>query len=224
MGLLFNPETPGIPTACWALHANKKMKPIAIIIFLLLTLPLSTPPVVAQVYKWVDDQGVTHYTNRKPKVKFKVRRLKCSECDWKRRVDWSNVPLNTGDFSREIAAASKKYNVDPALVRAVIHAESAFNQRAVSDMGAQGLMQLMPAKQKEYGVTRPFDPGQNIDGGVRYLAFLLDKFDGNRSWVAAGYNAGENAVVQYGGVPPYDETQNFVKRVSILQRRYSRTL
>jgi len=181
-------------------------------------------PAMAQVYTWVDDKGVTHYTNRKPKGQ-KVRVLKCRECYWKqRKVNWTNVPLNLESFDAEVTAAADKHNVDPWLVRAVIHAESSFNQRAVSDMGAQGLMQLMPAKQKEYGVTQPFDSAQNIDAGVRYLRFLLDMFEGNRRKAVAGYNAGENAVTKYGGVPPYDETQEFVRRVKILEQRYAQAM
>ncbi len=197
---------------------------LAALSFVLLGLPLLAAPAFAQVYTWVDDKGVTHYTNRKPKGQ-KVRVLKCRECYWKRRkVNWSNTPLNLDDYSREVTAASDKYNVDPWLVRAVIHAESGFNKQAVSDMGAQGLMQLMPAKQREYGVTEPFDPTQNIDAGVRYLRFLLDMFEGNRRKATASYNAGENAVTKYNGVPPYDETQEFVRRVKILEQRYAQAM
>ncbi len=183
------------------------------------------PVVSAQIYTWVDSEGITHYTNRRP-VGQKVRVIKCrTHCfGRKRSVDWSNVPLITDSYVEEVYAAADRYGVDPWLVRAVIHAESGFRATAVSDMGAQGLMQLMPAKQKEYGVTQPFDPGQNIDAGVRYLRFLLDKFEGDRRKATAGYNAGENAVVKYDGVPPFDETREFVRRVKILEQRYARVM
>jgi soluble lytic murein transglycosylase-like protein len=110
--------------------------------------------------------------------------------------------------------------VDESIVRAIIHAESAFNPRALSRVGAQGLMQLMPATASRFGVTNAFDAAQNIRGGVRYLAWLLKRFNGNLTLAAAGYNAGEGAVDKYGGVPPYNETQRYVQRVAVLAERY----
>ena len=106
------------------------------------------------------------------------------------------------------------------LPRAIIHAESSFNPRAVSRVGAQGLMQLMPATAERFGVSDAFDAGQNIRGGVQYLAWLLKRFDGNLTLAAAGYNAGEGAVDKYDGVPPYKETQRYVQRVGLLADRY----
>ena len=109
-------------------------------------------------------------------------------------------------------------------MRAVIHAESAFNPEAISRAGAQGLMQLMPATAAELQVGDPFDPAENIEGGARYLSQLLAEFKGDLDLAAAAYNAGPNAVYQYGGIPPYDETQEYVRRVRILYKRYGQAL
>src|SRR5687767_8000344 len=106
---------------------------------------------------------------------------------------------------------SAKYGVDPTLVRAVIQVESDFNPQCVSHKGARGLMQLMPATAKRYGVTKVHDPEQNIQGGIRYLAFLIELF-GDMPRALAAYNAGEGAVLKYGGIPPYQETSTYVVR------------
>ncbi len=120
-----------------------------------------------------------------------------------------------------VKKAAAKYGVDPHLVFALMRQESGFHSRAVSNKGASGLMQLMPATARRFGVQNIFDPVQNIDGGTRYLRFLLDMFNGDVKLALAGYNAGENAVVNYGyQVPPYRETQNYVKNISA---KYSRT-
>lgn len=180
-------------------------------------------PVPADVYKYVDDNGITHYTDRKPDagIDYKVIVL-----DPKRaaQLDWTRVPLNLTDYSREIDLACSAYGVDRALVRAVIHAESWFNREAVSRVGAQGLMQLMPATQQRYGVHDAFDSRQNIDAGVRHLGGLLETFRGDAQLAAAAYNAGENAVLRHGGIPPYRETRQYVERVITLHERYQRAL
>ncbi|HUR80811.1 MAG TPA: lytic transglycosylase domain-containing protein [Thermoanaerobaculia bacterium] len=107
---------------------------------------------------------------------------------------------------------SSKYRVDPTLVRAVIQVESDFNVACISTKGARGLMQLMPETAKRFGVARIHDPEQNIDGGVKYLAYLTRMFPNDLPRALAAYNAGENAVLKHGGIPPYSETQNYVKR------------
>ena len=115
-------------------------------------------------------------------------------------------------------------SVDESLIRAIIHAESAYRLDAESPKGAQGLMQLMPATQADLAVNDPFDAWQNIDGGARYLAQLLDEFSGNTKLAAAAYNAGPGAVRKYDGIPPYEETKEYVRRVEILYRRYNSAL
>ena len=122
-------------------------------------------------------------------------------------------PSSHSEFNEHIEAAAAWHGVPVSFVRAVIQTESQFDPRAVSSVGAQGLMQLMPATARRFGVTDPFNPQQNIFGGVRYLRWLLDKFGGDQTLAAAGYNAGENAVVRYKGVPPYRETQGYVRKI-----------
>jgi soluble lytic murein transglycosylase-like protein len=111
-----------------------------------------------------------------------------------------------------------RYDIDPTLVRAVIQVESNFNPRCVSSKGARGLMQLMPATARRFGVTNIHDPEQNIHGGVRYLAYLMRLFNEDLPRVLAGYNAGENAVIRYGGIPPYEETSTYVVRAMTVYR------
>ncbi len=121
-----------------------------------------------------------------------------------------------------IAKTSEKYRVDSALVKAIIKAESNFNHRAVSPVGARGLMQLMPATAATLQVKDSFHPENNIDGGVRYLRYLMNLFNGNLPLVLAAYNAGENAVLRYNNrIPPYQETQTYVRRVLDYFNRYS---
>jgi len=144
----------------------------------------------------------------------------CYACNPSSTINWESTKLHLQEFDSVIIAAAEKYAVDPALVRALIHAESGFNPKARSNKGAMGLMQLMPATARDLGVVDASVPEHNIHGGVKYLAGLLDRFKGNVTLAAAAYNAGPEAVEKYAGVPPYAETQTYVRRVNILHRRY----
>lgn len=184
-----------------------------------------------QVYSYIKD-GVRTYTSNRPRGGgvASVRTIKysymeaCFACGTKPGVNFGKLRLNTVAYQAEIAAAARQHGVEEAIVRAIIHAESAFNPNALSRVGAQGLMQLMPATARRFGVTNSFDATQNIGGGVQYLAWLLKRFNGNLTLAAAGYNAGEGAVDKYRGVPPYNETRRYVERVGVLADRYRGTL
>jgi len=126
-------------------------------------------------------------------------------------------------YEELIQEAAEEYGVDPALVRAVMQAESAFHPYAVSRAGAEGLMQLMPDLAGEMGVTDAFDPRQNIMGGVRYLKHLLDNHDGDLDLTLASYNAGPGNVARYGGVPPFRETRNYVRTIKAILARAKRS-
>jgi soluble lytic murein transglycosylase-like protein len=176
----------------------------------------------AAIYKYRDRKGVVTYTNVLPKGVSNATTVMvyCPACDPKSKVDFRRVAIKTTDFGPQIRAAIARHPVDEALVRAIIQAESAYNPVAVSRAGAQGLMQLMPGTAAQYGVSDSFDPQQNINGGVAYLRFLLTMFDGDTRLASAAYNAGENNVLKYAGVPPFAETQVYVVRVAQLYERY----
>ncbi|HRF83780.1 MAG TPA: lytic transglycosylase domain-containing protein, partial [Pseudoxanthomonas sp.] len=181
-----------------------------------------------QVYSYVRD-GVRHFSSLRPaggSGAGDVRTIAysyietCYACAVNPGVSFATVRLNTISYQAEIAAAAREFGVEEAIVRAIIHAESAFNPTALSHVGAQGLMQLMPATARRFGVSDSYDAGQNIRGGVQYLAWLLKRYNGNLTLAAAGYNAGEGAVDRHNGVPPYSETQRYVQRVGVLAERY----
>jgi hypothetical protein len=130
------------------------------------------------------------------------------------RYDETRRPIFKSKFDTIIVEAAKKFDVDAALVSAVIKAESDFNAREVSNKGARGLMQLMPSTAERFGVTDSYDPAANIYGGVRYLRWLLQTFHGNADLAVAAYNAGEGNVWKYNGVPPFRETVNYINRIA----------
>lgn len=129
-------------------------------------------------------------------------------------------PYPRSTYFDEISYAVAMTGVDEALIRSVIHAESAYQRDARSRVGAEGLMQLMPATARRFGVTNSFDPAQNILGGATYLKWLLTRYGGDMYLAVAAYNAGEGAVDRHGGIPPYTETKNYVSRVTSLFPQY----
>lgn len=180
------------------------------------------------VYRFERD-GVVHYTNVRPRGAAQSKLLfsyveTCYACGLLPGVNFGSVRLNTVAYSNEIRTAVAQFGVEEAVVRAIIHAESAYRPNAISHAGAQGLMQLIPATASRFGVSDPFDPAQNIRGGVKYLAWLMKRYSSNLTLVAAAYNAGEGAVDRNGGVPPYSETQRYVQRVGQLADRYRTAL
>lgn len=180
------------------------------------------------VYKKQVD-GVNVYTNLGSKGAGSLHSNyyvieKCYACGLTNTINFGKIKLNTVAFATEIRDSSQRFGVEEAIVRAIIHAESAFRPNARSHKGAQGLMQLIPATAKRFGVEDAYNPKQNINGGVQYLAFLMKRYKNDLSLASAAYNAGEGAVDRYKGVPPYNETKNYVIRVGQLADRYRKAL
>jgi soluble lytic murein transglycosylase-like protein len=212
-----------------------------------------TPPAEAQIYTYVDEKGVVHFTNVPTKPTNKVtpkalaefkRQLQqtkrrfymsvstpsvyrsfayapsggysssyVSSYQYSMRPIYLGLHPNEKAFEPYINDIAREHGVDPRLVKAVIRAESAFNQSAVSPKGAMGLMQLMPGTAMDMGVQDPYHPIQNLRGGIGYLKEMLRLFNNDLILALAAYNAGPNAVKQYGGVPPYEETRQYIQRV-----------
>lgn len=174
-----------------------------------------------EVYKYVDSSGRVHLTDRPPHDGYRLVQ-KGGKMLRTPRINFRDKDLNRKRFSGKIARVASRYRVPEALVHAVITIESAYDPNAVSRAGAVGLMQLMPATARRYGVANRRDPLANLTGGVRYLRDLLSHFDGNLELALAGYNAGENAVERFGRqIPPFDETQNYVRKVLRLYTKQS---
>src|SRR5437016_9806126 len=164
----------------------------------------------AQVYRLSEGDGTVHFTNAPtdPRYKNLAGYSSGTSAGFLRLP-----PADTARYATEIKAAAERYGVPDRLVQAVIRVESGFNSRAVSVKGAQGLMQLMPETASMLGVRNSFDPQQNIDGGVRHLRAMIDRFGNNLPLALAAYNAGEKAVYAHQGMPPYPETRDYVTRV-----------
>ncbi len=188
---------------------------------------------IAEIFRYVDKDGVIHFTNAPTSAKSAPVALPpLTQANFKKFFpnnscyplyqQRSAFPLgdlpNQSAYEPHIRLTCKQHGLDPNLVKAVIRAESGFNPQALSPKGAMGLMQLMPGTARDLGVMNPFEPVQNIDGGARYLRMMLDRF-GTLPLALAAYNAGPEAVQKHGGIPPYDETQIYVKRVMDIYNR-----
>jgi soluble lytic murein transglycosylase-like protein len=161
-------------------------------------------PVCADIYRYVDEDGIIHFSNVPNHYRYRLY-ISDGNMDYQAYFD---------RYDKIIRQAARKHGIDSSLIKAVIRAESDFDKHAVSSKGAQGLMQLMPETAKELEVGDSFDPKENIHAGVRYLKRQLKNFQNDVSLALAAYNAGENAVRRYGHrIPPYKETRTFVDRV-----------
>ncbi|NWK73912.1 lytic transglycosylase domain-containing protein [Acinetobacter cumulans] len=177
-----------------------------------------------KIYIYKDKQGSTLLTNRQSADKSltKVKVTYYPDSNIHTYNNWGSnessvlpsYSRNKNAFDHIIKQAAQQHGVSEGLIKAVMHTESGFNVNARSPVGAQGLMQLMPATARRFNVSNAYDPFQNIMAGARYLAWLTKRFNGNTSLVLAGYNAGEGNVQKYGGVPPFRETQDYVRRVT----------
>jgi soluble lytic murein transglycosylase-like protein len=185
----------------------------AVLVGLALGILFPAAPARADIYRYTDENGVMHITNLPTSPDYKL---------WiKERRVIIRAGIDMTKYGPLIQKASDKYKVDYSLVKAVIKAESNFNHKAVSPKGAQGLMQLMPKTASTLQVKDSFEPESNIEGGVKYLRYLMNVYNGHLPLALAAYNAGEKAVARYGGIPPYAETQGYVRRVLALYKQYS---
>jgi soluble lytic murein transglycosylase-like protein len=185
---------------------------------------ICAPGAVAEIYRYVDNNGTVHLTDRPTHdgyqlVQFNPKKKPVS------RINFRDKEANRERFSDKIAEVANQYQVPEALLHAVITIESVYDPDATSRAGAVGLMQLMPATARRYGVYNRRNPTANLTGGTRYLKDLLIRFDNNIELALAGYNAGETAVEKYGNqIPPYDETQEYVRKVLKLYSQQSPAL
>jgi soluble lytic murein transglycosylase len=187
------------------------MQSLARIAGLLLTAALVCPELLyAQVYTRLNAHGVVEATNVPESSDYRLTYCGKGTLIHSRGFRRSSY---RGQFDDHIQAAASAFSTSVDLIKAVIQVESEFDPLAVSSKGAQGLMQLMPATARRFSVRDAFDPRQNVFGGVQYLRFLLDLFHGDVDLALAAYNAGENAVLRHGGIPPYRETRNYVQKI-----------
>jgi len=192
---------------------------VTLVIFFCLFFMVSSSS--AGIYRYVDENGVIHFTNcpRDPKFKLYIRESREDVGDENGSSSVSYVK-DSNQYDSLITEFSRKYQVDFALIKAIIRAESGFNPFAVSRKGAKGLMQLMPETAQRVNVSNVFNPKENIEGGVRHFKYLLSLFDNDLRLSLAAYNAGENVVAELRSIPPYRETLDYVKKVLSFYQSY----
>ena len=191
------------------------------IFIFLVALFMAMPAAASDIYKYEDKDGTLHFTDAPTDSRFKVF-MRDIKKDKKLRTTFKlfGCARDPKEFEPIVNSCALEYGVDKSLVKAVIQAESGYNPNAVSRKGAAGLMQLMPRTAQDLKVSNSFDPSENIRGGVRYLKFLLDTFKGDVALALAAYNAGLSKVAQYRGIPPYEETRNYVGKVLSYQKSF----
>jgi len=182
---------------------NKNLLIFIVLLLSGLIVPTTSP---GAIYRYVDESGCLHFSNVPTTGNYRFY-----------RNEGKSFQLET-----LINRFAEQFHLDAALIKAIIKVESDFNPRVVSSKGALGLMQLMPETADEVGVSDPFDPSQSIYGGSRYLRMMLDSFDRNLDYALAAYNAGPSMVRKFGGIPPYEETRNYVRRVKYYLDYYRR--
>jgi len=201
------------------INSNWTIMRLASLSTLLITM-FACLPAYGDIYRYEDDEGIVHFTDAPTDKRFVIY-MRDIKKDKKLRTKFRLFNgVNPADYDPLIKTCSEKYGVSASLIKAVIHAESGYNPNAVSSKGASGLMQLMPGTARSLKVANSFDPKDNVEGGVKYLRFLLDTFHGDVSLALAAYNAGLTKVAKYGGIPPYPETRTYVNRVLSYMQSY----
>ena len=187
---------------------------------------LMTDSALATVYTFTDRSGVIHFTNVPSSPRYAgMARAPHKVSAHKSVKTSSGYPAASDRYAPLVEKVAREHSLDQALLQAMIATESGFDPHAVSRKGAIGLMQLMPETARRYGVRNLYDPAENIQGGAKYLRDLMRKFNNDLSLTLAAYNAGEDAIIQYGNrIPPYHETLQYVPRVLTLYRQYQRNV
>jgi soluble lytic murein transglycosylase len=185
-------------------------------IFLIISFTVCPTVLWADIFRFVDGEGVVHFTNMQHDERYELYLR-----EGVKGLPTAQESVSPAWMMEYADRYSRAHNLSPALVKAIIRAESNGNRHAISRKGAKGMMQLMPFTSKRLKVSDPFDPVENIEGGVKYIKELLGTFGGNVVYAVAAYNAGPAAVRKHGGIPPYQETRVYVRRVLDYYRQYA---